>query len=207
MPKGIYVKWTPEMLTFIKLFQPYFRYSEIAEMMKEEFGITLTINQISFKLHKLGIYRENSGRFQKGHQTWNKGIKSPWAKIGKCREFHFKKGHTPARTRPIGEERYSQKDNQIYVKVSDIRYAKKSVNWRPRAHLVWQKHFGEIPKGYIVWHKNGNSTDDRIENLELITRQEAAQLAHKGYYDTHDSLKPLKRQVINLETAVYNKGK
>ena len=37
---------------------------------------------------------------------------------------------------------------------------------------VWVEHYGEIPKGYIVHHINGNKTDNRIDNLEIMTRKE-----------------------------------
>lgn len=38
--------------------------------------------------------------------------------------------------------------------------------------VVWQEHFGEIPRGSIIHHKNEIKTDNRIENLELMSRLE-----------------------------------
>ncbi len=32
---------------------------------------------------------------------------------------------------------------------------------------IWRKNNGEIPKGYMIHHKNGQVHDNRIENLEL----------------------------------------
>jgi len=39
---------------------------------------------------------------------------------------------------------------------------------RPHARLVYQHFFGEIPKGYVVHHKNGTPSDDRPENLMAV---------------------------------------
>ena len=41
--------------------------------------------------------------------------------------------------------------------------------------IVWRQHYGEIPSGMIVHHKNGNGLDNRIENLELVTRKQHQQ--------------------------------
>ena len=38
-------------------------------------------------------------------------------------------------------------------------------------HLC-QRHFGKIPKGHVVHHKNGLKTDNRIVNLECIPKKE-----------------------------------
>lgn len=38
--------------------------------------------------------------------------------------------------------------------------------------LVYWKHYGEIPDGYIIHHKNDNKHDNRIENLELMSRED-----------------------------------
>lgn len=36
--------------------------------------------------------------------------------------------------------------------------------------LVWEQHFGPIPEGYEIHHVNENKLDNRIENLQLVTR-------------------------------------
>ena len=39
-----------------------------------------------------------------------------------------------------------------------------------RYQWVWIQAHGAIPSGVVVHHKNHDSTDDRLENLELMTR-------------------------------------
>jgi len=51
---------------------------------------------------------------------------------------------------------------------------------------VWEKHFGKIPKGYIIHHKNENKEDNRIENLECITKK------------VHDKMNPLIKHLADV---------
>lgn len=41
--------------------------------------------------------------------------------------------------------------------------------------LVWQYFYGDIPKGLEINHKNGRKTDNRPENLEVVTAKQNVQ--------------------------------
>ena len=34
---------------------------------------------------------------------------------------------------------------------------------------IWEAHYGKVPKGCLIHHKNGIKDDNRIDNLELMT--------------------------------------
>lgn len=47
---------------------------------------------------------------------------------------------------------------------------------------IWEKYYGEIPKGMIVHHKNQNKADNRIENLEIMNRDVHRYLHHGRHW-------------------------
>ena len=60
--------------------------------------------------------------------------------------------------------------------------------------VVWEEHFGAIPDGYDVHHKNGIKTDNRIDNLELLSKLDHKR-EHSGCYKDADGswIKPCRK--------------
>lgn len=105
--------------------------------------------------------------FQKGHVPANKGKKMPYnANSARTR---FKKGQIPPNQVPIGSLTHD-KDGYLKIKVSDG--STKKDRWKFVHRKLWEEHHGKIPEGHIVAFRNGDKTDIRIENLELISMKE-----------------------------------
>lgn len=106
--------------------------------------------------------------FKKGNVAWNKNLKG----IHLSPETEFKRGQY------VGEKHPSWKGGLQKTKEGYYRWigANKRVK---NSRYIYEKRFGEIPKGYVIYHKDGDKYNDSIDNLTLITRSELLQLNKK----------------------------
>lgn len=86
-------------------------------------------------------------------------------------------GHRPVKNRM---------DSHFYVHVDLVC---NSVYSRKRVHrLVWEAFKGPIPDRLEVNHKNLDRSDNRLENLELLTHRENVNHAHAIYAEERKHL-------------------
>lgn len=110
-----------------------------------------------------------STRFQKGIRPWNTGMKG-LQPGGRAKETQFKKGHRPKTWVPIGTEVVTR-DGYLKRKVrDDAERGMSRRNWKFVHVLLWEEQNGPVPDGHAVVFKNGDRSDIRIENLDLINR-------------------------------------
>lgn len=69
----------------------------------------------------------------------------------------------------VGTIRVRTRHNRGGTKRAWIKVAEPN-DWRLYACVVWEATNGAVPPGMLLHHKNGNALDDRVENLELLTR-------------------------------------
>jgi hypothetical protein len=115
-------------------------------------------------------------RFTKQMPGWNKGKKqsdymSP-EKIERTKATRFKKGQDPHNTVPIGTERFS-KDGYIEVKVRHLKDGDaNNKNFEFKQRIIYEKHFGPIPKGMIVEFLDRDKLNFEPSNFVLKSRKE-----------------------------------
>ena len=71
----------------------------------------------------------------------------------------------------------------------------------PWAHRwVWINHFGPIPSGLDIHHKDGDKENNSIENLELITRSDH----QKRHWDQgdHDHEMEIRKETLAKYRAI-----
>ena len=138
-------------------------------------------SQASGKM-RTGNNRGGATRFKPGQKPWNTGMKG-YVAGGRSPEFHFKPGHRGGRAlknyKPIGAERIS-KDGYLERKINEGMPFQR--RWRAVHLIEWEAIHGPLPKGHALVFRNGDKTDIRLDNLELVTR---AELMRRNSYHTN----------------------
>lgn len=99
----------------------------------------------------------------------------------------------------------NRKDGYLYVTTGKIH--------RPIHRLMWEAVHGEIPDGMTINHKNGQKLDNRIDNLELLTRAENVLHAREvlglpaGWATGHGRRGSTKKLTAEQEAEIHRKRK
>ena len=201
-------KYTDAQLDEIKQRYPHEETSILAESM----GVPIsTIYNLAYKMdvkktaeYYAGTYSTRlkprhrnciAGEFKKGHVPFNKGLKMPAEIYDKVKGTMFKKGNVPANVKPIGylSVRPDTSGREyIYIKIKD------SV-WELYHRYLWEQEHGEIPNKMKIVFINGNSLDCKLENMKLMTYQEAMLM------NTIHRYTPEIKQLIKLNNKLKQK--
>jgi hypothetical protein len=163
-------------IAYLKKIVPGRHWSEIVELFNNRFGLSITTEQLSRLLARIGINTGLKGHYPQGNIPWNKGMKG-WNPPGSEKGW-FKKGQKSFNSQPVGSERITKYDI-IQIKVSDT--AKKGCErWKSKHSIIWEKANGKIPKGSVVIFADGNKRNFKLSNLLCVTRNELYQLNRCG---------------------------
>lgn len=114
----------------------------------------------------------NKTTFAKGHTPWNKNKKG----IHLSRKSEFRKGSKPINWKPIGTVTKRKDKNgttRQWIKIKEPK------EWIEYYRYIWLKAGKKIKKNYCLHHINNDSSDDRLENLLLVSRQDHPKLHNK----------------------------
>ena len=117
---------------------------------------------------------QKESRIKKGDVSFNKGKKqseymSPEA-IAKTAATRFKKGLVPHNTLHDGIIKLRRHKKNSHEEYYYIRVA--LGKWEPLHRHLWEKANGKIPKGMKLAFRDGNTSNCKLENLELVTAAE-----------------------------------
>lgn len=189
-------KWSEEEKNALKAFVPGHSFKEIINQMEMMFGWRPTKSQITNMKTKLKIKSNVRYGYVKGHIPHNKG--KHYQPGGRSSETWFKKGQMPIQHKPVGTKRITC-DGYHMVKVADPNI------WRMEHELVYEHHYGAIPKGRFVIFLDRDRDNLDIDNLIDVSRAELLKINNRKILDYPKELKRPAIIAIRLEEIVRTK--
>lgn len=190
-------KWTDEQERYIQNIVRGRSRKEIHEKVNKKFGLELTYNQVIGYMKRNKLKTGFTGRFVKGQESWNKGMKGvvfPGSEKG-----WFAKGERPSNYKPVGSERIDSQDGYILIKVSD--YGRYQDRWKLKHKVRWEKEYGKIPDDHVIIFLDSDRKNCELSNLEMISRKT---LVYMNKNDLFSEDPQLTRTGINL-AKIYQK--
>lgn len=152
-----------EQIEFIKRNVDGNRNKELAQMINEKFGLSITPIQIK--------------QWKTTHNIKSKTSLYGWRK-GKTGGTDFKNPVEYKHSKPVGSERTTKRG------ITQIKVARGK--WVDKHRYIWEQVHGPIPENNIVVFMNNDKTDFRMDNLKCISKRELSYM-NKRKYEIYDS--------------------
>ena len=175
--------------------------TEMAERLNAKFGTNYTARRLKSYYGNHHLNSGVSGCFEKGNIPPNKGKKGVCAPG--CEKTHFKRGHLPSNTKPIGYERISR-DGYVEVKVK-MRPSNPvcNDNFVAKHRLIWEQLHGPIPDNCVVIFKDGDKQNFDPSNLALVTKAERLQMTRRGLFSSDPEMTEVGMMVAKVQTTAF----
>jgi hypothetical protein len=83
---------------------------------------------------------------------------------------------------PVGTVRVRTRYERGGIKRAYVKVAEPNV-WRLRAMVVWEQHHGPIPAGMGIHHRDEDTLNDDINNLEAVSKAEHLAIHRPAFKD------------------------
>lgn len=179
--------YPPEVWQFLKENCKGKTYKELTNLVNEKFGLNITTDKIKNAMNRYKLQNGLDGSFKKGNIPFNKGKKMPQEVYEKCKATMFSKEDPSINNRthkylPVGTEK-TDKNGYVQVRVSEPKSGWVGARfWRYKHHLIYEEHYGKIPKGHKVIFADGNNRNFDVNNLVLVSCSELAKMNKEKLY-------------------------
>lgn len=152
-----------EQISFIKKNVNGNRNKELAQLINDEFDLSITPTQIC--------------QWKQTHGVKSKTSLYGWRK-GKKGGVDFKMPSEPKHSKPIGSERRTKR-GIIQIKIERGK-------WIDKHRYIWEQANGSVPNNHVIIFMNEDKNDFRLENLKCISRRELSYM-NKQKYEIYDA--------------------
>lgn len=121
----------------------------------------------------------------------------------KCRRLGLKNGMKNDECRlPLGSTAIFNRT--IYIKIgNEGKYCYRHGKWKVKSRYVWEQAHGAIPKGYVVFHLDGNKSNFELDNLEIATSIELQMLSKYELSSNNKEQVKTVLAIIRHRRAIY----
>ena len=193
------MRYTEEMKVWLRNYIPGHSHKDTAEEFNRVFGTDVTAGGINSFSKREHIRNGIDCRFKSGHVPYNKGKKIE-VKSERSKATQFKKGNQPHNQLPVGSIITDTMGYQR-IKIGQPR------KWKRYSHYIWEQHYGPLPKNYNIVHLNGIKTDDRIENLDIVSDKELPRVQCSKFYGNDVEFNKTLVNLARLKTKISEKEK
>ena len=192
----------PDMESFMKEIIPGHDEHFIRAAFKEKYGITLSRPQIkNFKVSRNIPSGTVGGRFEKGHESHNKGKKMSPEQYEKAKATMFHKGNIPVNHREIGSERMSV-DGYVEIKVAEPN------KWALKHRILYEKyHNVKLTSNDAIIFLDQDHLNFSKNNLFKLTRAELARYNQDKLYRDNADISLSAAAIAKLKVKVFEAKK
>lgn len=189
--------WTTGEVNFLREHIHVICVPEIAKRLKR------TVSSVRGMVVRLGLKSGLSTEFKKGLNPWNKDKKG----LTGVNKTSFQTGHVPHNTiEGVGHirRREDHGTTRLWIKLDNNK-------WVLYSRYTYERHNGPIPAGHVIRHKDGNTLNCAVENLEMISRAENATMnqnakkAGETRSKAWDKARRMKRYGIKMDNWYYKR--
>lgn len=197
--RGRWIKYSDEELGWLKQRKELTR-KKLTAKFNAHFKRALKVDDIKALMNrKKWNTPVHMWRYQKGHPY----IVGSGAKT--ANKTSFKKGDIPVNTRPMWSTRIT-KDGYIEMKVPEKNPHTPCLTRFRLAHIwLWEWVHGLIPKGKCLAFLDDDRTDWRVENLEMISRNELARRNQMHLRTAPAEVKPTIKALAKLHVTIHER--
>lgn len=172
---------TEEQVQFIMEHYNCMPRKELTKLFNEKFGTNYTVNGMKTWCNKRGLHSFQTGKFETGNRSWQKGLHGSeyWK--------HFTKESKEKVIQHLIDKAQKYKNGDIVIRHGlPCVYTKRSngkgidINLDAASVKMWESYYGKVPDDCIILHLDGNVMNYDISNLILFPRKCLSSLRHIG---------------------------
>lgn len=193
MNKRAPIKYSPTELKFVKENSTLTR-AQLTVKFNSKFNRKLTVSNLASLCKRNGWLTGRTGQYEKGDIPWCAGKKG----LLKANKTSFKKGDKAHNHKPVGSQRVNV-DGYIEIKISEPNV------WDLGSRVAYRKHFGEIPKGAVISHKDGDRLNIQPDNLISYSMAENLFINQNKLQHVPSELKGTVKNLATLNVAMHKR--